>query len=286
MLSTRTLLEIISVIENWTTAELDRLAVAFNIEIPDQINGQNLSKARKANTILEILRQNEIEGPLSPNVQLDSVQYILDKFLREHPEDNGDANPFSDADKPVQTSEQLFETQYVRLVNSLKRDGYTINNGNVVSLLPEELIEDNVENELFRLLDEFGFNTAKGHLEQAIDNHSNGNWAGANGQFRTFMESLLVSISGHLIPTRICSGFGDAIQCLANPAMLDPVILSEQLNEVPSQNCNKPFINGLWKRLHPTGSHPGLSDEEDSTFRYHTLIVFARYLLKRIESRT
>lgn len=285
MLSTRTLIEIISIIENWTTAELDRLAVAFSIEIPDQINGQNLSKVKKANIILEKLKENEIEGPFSPNVQLDSVQYIFNKFLREQTDD-GEANLFSVDDVPVQTNEQLFETQNAKLVNSLKRDGYTINNGSVVSLLPEELIEDNVENELFRLLDEFAFNTAKGHLEQAIDNHSNGNWAGANGQFRTFMESLLVSISNHLIPTRSCSGLADAIQWLANPEMLNPVLLSEELNEVPSQNCNKPFINGLWKRLHPTGSHPGLSDEEDSTFRYHTLIVFARYLLKRIESRT
>jgi hypothetical protein len=287
MLSTRTLLEVITIIENWTAAELDRFAVAFNIVIPDQVNGQNLSKAKKANIIFEKLSQNEIAGPFSPDVQLDSIQYILDKFLRVQPVNNDAvANVFGVEQEPVQTPAQQFEVNYIRLVNSLKRDGYTINNKQVVSLLPEELIDDNVENELFRLLNKFEFNTAKGHLEQAIDNHSNGNWAGANGQFRTFMESLLVSISNHLIPDRNCTGFADAIQWLANSTMLIPTLLSQDLNEVPSQNCNKPYINGLWKRLHPTGSHPGLSDEEDSTFRYHTLIVFARYLLKRIESRT
>lgn len=287
MLSTRTLLEVITIIENWTAAELDRFAVAFRIEIPYQVNGQILSKASKANIILEKLSQNEIAGPFSPDVHLDSVQYILDKFLRAQPNNNNAVdNLFGDAQEPVQTPEQQFEANNLRLVNSLKRDGYTINNARVVSLLPEELIEDDVENELFRLLDNFGFDIAKGHLEQAIANHSNGNWAGANGQFRTFMESLLISISNRLIPNRNCTGFAEATQWLARPAMLNPVLFSEDLNEVASPNCNKPFINGLWKRLHPTGSHPGLSDEEDSTFRYHTLIVFSRYILKRVELRT
>lgn len=287
MLSTRTLLEVTAIIEKWTAAELERFAVTFNIEIPDQVNGQTLSKAKKANVIYTKLKQNEIVGPFSHDVQIDSVQYILEKFFREHPDNsNAGFDIFSHVQEPPQTFEQQFESNNIRLVNSLKRDGYTINNTKVVPLLPEELTEDNVENELFRLLDQYEFYTTKGHLEQAIDNHSSGNWAGANAQFRTFMESLLISITTLLLPDRNCTGFADAIQWLANSTMLNPPLLSEELNEVPSHNCNKPFINGLWKRLHPTGSHPGLSDEEDSTFRYHTLIVFARYILKRIESRT
>jgi len=46
------------------------------------------------------------------------------------------------------------------------------------------------------------------------------------------------------------------------------------------------FLQGLWKRLHPQGSHPGLSDEEDSTFRLHLMILTASYYLKRLDSRT
>ncbi|WP_202800236.1 hypothetical protein [Pontibacter sp. BAB1700] len=147
------------------------------------------------------------------------------------------------------------------------------------------MISANIENELVRMLTKFNFNTAKGHLEQAIENHSIGNWAGANGQFRTYMESLLIEISNKLIPSRTCTNIGDAINWLSNPAILSPVLLHKNLNEVPETGLNFPYVNGLWKRLHPTGSHPGLSDEEDSTFRYHTLIVFTRYLLSRIESR-
>ena len=207
--------------------------------------------------------------------------------MQDIPTQRNNPDPWSTIPDMVETKKPdiLFIENYPRLYNSVKRDGYTFNEQGVVPLLPSELIESNTENELFRLLNQFNFNTAKGHLEQAIENHNNGNWAGANGQFRTFMESLLIEISNYLIPERNCSNIGDAINWLSNPAILNPVLLNQHLNEVPVQGLNYPFVNGLWKRLHPTGSHPGLSDEEDSTFRYHTLIVFTRYLMSRLENR-
>jgi len=288
MLSKKTLLEIVFTIENWSAAEMERFAVTFGIDFPQQINGQNLSKTRKANIILDTLSRNELAGPFSDDIQIDSVQYILEKIIREMPLPMVQNNfGIFGAIHTVEneTVENCFVRLSPRLYNSIKRDGYTINSENVIPLLPEELVASNVGNELFRLLDLYNFSIAKGHLEQAIENHSTANWAAANGQFRTFMESLLISISNHLIPASNCTSFGDAIQWLSETAILNPVFLSPLLNEVPSLGCNKPYINGLWKRLHPTGSHPGLSDEEDSTFRYHTLIVFARYLLNRLETR-
>lgn len=286
MLSNKTLLEIVYTIENWPTAELDRFAVIFGIDITQQINGQTLSRARKANIILEVLSRNGLTGPFTDDIQIDSIQYILEKVIREMPPPAAQNNIGIFATAQANESvEQCFVRIYPRLYNSLKRDGYTVNNENIIPLLPEELVASNVGNELFRLLDLYNFTITKGHLEQAIENHSSANWAAANGQFRTFMESLLISIANHLLPQRNCTSFGEAIQWLSEIAILNPVFLSPQLNEVTSPACNKPYINGLWKRLHPTGSHPGLSDEEDSTFRYHTLIVFARYLLNRLETR-
>ena len=66
---------------------------------------------------------------------------------------------------------------------------------------------------------------------------------------------------------------------------VSPAFLRADLNEVENNNCNKPFIEGFWKRLHPEGNHPGLSDEEDSTFRYHISIVVALNLLNRLTKR-
>lgn len=288
MLNKRTLLEIIYLIENWNSAEIDRFALIFAVEIPEQLDGLNLSKAKKANLILTVLEKSGIRGPFTENAQLDAVQYIFEKFLRENPPQINELSLWSAVLEPVveqRKVDTLFIEHYPRLYNSFKRDGYSINENGVVPLLPSELVESNTENELFRFLEHFNFNTSKGHLEQAIENHTNSNWAGANGQFRTYMESLLIEISNYLLPERNCTNIGDAINWLSNPAILNPILLHQHLNEVPVQGLNFPFINGLWKRLHPTGSHPGLSDEEDSTFRYHTLVVFTRYLLSRLKNR-
>jgi hypothetical protein len=44
----------------------------------------------------------------------------------------------------------------------------------------------------------------------------------------------------------------------------------------------KNYINGLFKMLHTEGSHPGLSDEDHSTFRLHIVLVTARTFLRRL----
>ena len=44
------------------------------------------------------------------------------------------------------------------------------------------------------------------------------------------------------------------------------------------------FVEGFWKRLHPEGSHPGLSEQSDSTFRLHLFILVIHYFLTRLNS--
>jgi len=63
-------------------------------------------------------------------------------------------------------------------------------------------------------------------------------------------------------------------------ASLNPPFLHVDLNEWSGDGKN--FINGVLRRLHPDGPHPGLSDEEDSTFRLHLMILIARLLLRRL----
>jgi hypothetical protein len=59
--------------------------------------------------------------------------------------------------------------------------------------------------------------------------------------------------------------------------------LSQSLNEWDNNGLG--FIKGLVKRLRPHGSHPGLSDQEDSAFRLHTVLVTARLLLVRFDKK-
>jgi hypothetical protein len=65
-------------------------------------------------------------------------------------------------------------------------------------------------------------------------------------------------------------------------AAVTPPFLSRDTNEW--EDNGRGFINGLIYRLHPHGSHPGISDEEDSTFRLHIVLVTARLLLRRLSS--
>ena len=44
-------------------------------------------------------------------------------------------------------------------------------------------------------------------------------------------------------------------------------------------------MEGVFKLLHPEGSHPGLSNEEDCTFRLHMVLIIARHFLQRAKSR-
>ncbi|MGO9837288.1 MAG: hypothetical protein ACLP1X_24100 [Polyangiaceae bacterium] len=64
---------------------------------------------------------------------------------------------------------------------------------------------------------------------------------------------------------------------------MKPPFLLRELNEWDDNGLG--FFNGLIKRLHPQGSHPGLSEDEDSTFRLHIVLLTARLVLKRFAAR-
>ena len=139
------------------------------------------------------------------------------------------------------------------------------------------------DNEINVLLDELNFTTAKGHLEQAIASHSNGHWAAANGQLRTFFEALFDNIAltiDNAHATTLPSG-ENRRQFLAKT---QPPFLVEPLGEW--SNDGKNFVNGIFKRLHPEGPHPGLSKDEDCTFRLHIVLITARYFLRRAKQYT
>ena len=58
-------------------------------------------------------------------------------------------------------------------------------------MLPEVADLPNASNEVHMHLERNGFVVPLGHLNQAINAHSRGEWASANAQMRTFLEGLL-----------------------------------------------------------------------------------------------
>jgi hypothetical protein len=165
-----------------------------------------------------------------------------------------------EVDEPLATPDEA-------LRRALQLDGFVISGNRLRRALPVDAGLPAAESEVDRLLTKHGFAVPKGHLDQAIDAHVRANWASANGQFRPFFEGLLDAIAEKLVPSE-----GDSLRRL-----LQVGFIQRDLNE-------RDFVQGLMKRLHPKGSHPGLSGEEDSTFRFHLVLLTARLLLTRFDT--
>jgi hypothetical protein len=164
------------------------------------------------------------------------------------------------------------------LIHNLERDGFTVREKTLRRALPVDIGLPAIQSEVDRLLEKHRFNIPKGQLAQAIDAHARGNWAGANGQFRPFLEGLLEEITA-----RLASFAGQPLRGHASRSKLASIgFLRRDLNEWDDEG--RGFFNGLMNRLHPEGPHPGLSDDDDSTFRLHFVLLTAHLVLARFDT--
>jgi hypothetical protein len=165
-----------------------------------------------------------------------------------------------------------------KFLNSLNADGFSIVDGNLRAAFPPSLDLPAADDEVHQLLAQYNLRVSLGHLDQAIASHAAGLWAAANSQLRTFYESFFDEIALLIVPNCESIKAGETRrQKLAEIKFLD-----RNLNEWSDDGKN--FVNGTFKRLHPDGSHPGLSDEEDSTFRLHLMVLNARLFLRRLRA--
>jgi hypothetical protein len=175
-----------------------------------------------------------------------------------------------------------FSAYHPDLQRALDRDGFAVEDGHLRRALPAELDMPSADDEVHVRLEQNGYAVTRGHLDQAIATHARGEWAAANGQVRAFAESLLDDIAATLTPA------GQAAPAAGHPrrqflAHIDPPFFIGELNEWLDNGQG--FIEAFYRRLHPQGPHPGLSDEEDSTFRLHLALLTARLLLRRLAGR-
>lgn len=149
-------------------------------------------------------------------------------------------------------------------------------------MLPEDIPGTDfreAESELEGLLSQHGFDVPKGHLTQAIAAFQRGEWSSANGELRNFYESYLNEIADGL-------GYDGVESSKAKRdflGKLNPPFLLADYNEWDAQKTQ--FVQGLMNRMHPHGGHPGLSEEEDATFRLQISLITARLFLRRYSKR-
>jgi len=138
------------------------------------------------------------------------------------------------------------------------------------------------ESEVVQLLDRHGFTVAKGHLRLALSAFQRGDWSPANGELRKFYENYLNEIADKLG----YSGVQDSKVKRDFLGSLVPPFLLSDYNEWHANNQKPQYVQGLMNRMHPHGGHPGLSEEEDATFRLQVILVTARLFLRRFDQRT
>lgn len=265
--SRRTILAAADLLADRTNSGIDRFALEHGLEAV----AQGPSKLDKTNAIGRYLIQNPLVSDeygenLSDSVVIAIIQGAIER---------------SSSGYPVVFNSADYEVSFAALHHGLKRDGFTVEDGTLRRILPGMIDLPAADDEVHLLLDRFGLLVPRGHLDQGITAHVRGQWAAANAQFRTFIESLLDEIAVRAPTQR--GGYPAAgharRQWLANVA---PPFFIAGLNEW--SHDGKGFFEAFFRRLHPEGSHPGLSDEEDSTFRFHLVLLVGRHLLRRLQT--
>lgn len=152
----------------------------------------------------------------------------------------------------------------------------------LVRMLPSDVPEldfREAESEIMSLLDRHGFTVAKGHLKLAVSAFNRGEWSPANGELRKFYEGYLNDISTRLGYT----GRDISKEKRDYLGHRQPPFLLVDYNEWNPNNSKPQFVQGLMSRMHPHGGHPGLSEEDDATFRLQITLVTARLFLRRFD---
>lgn len=161
----------------------------------------------------------------------------------------------------------------------------TVKSVALVRMLPNDvpgLDFREAESEVVALLDRNGFVVAKGHLKQAVSAFQRGEWSSANGELRNFFESYLNEIASAL--GYVGSDDSKAKRDFLGHGVQPPFLLADY-NEWNSNNQKPQYVQGLMSRMHPHGGHPGLSEEEDATFRLQITLITARLYLRRFRQR-
>ena len=245
--------------------------------------------------INRFLLEHDLEGRIDGGSTRDRANSVA-RFLLEHPDDEEDGQNQTDliveelVDHAIRKSTRhgyfeyaRFVDRYANLNRALERDGYSVEDGQLRRILPQALDLPQADDEVHVLLLQQQFDVPLGHLDQAIGAHGRGECAGANGQLRTFVESLFDGIAQRLAAHLNVAAPAPGHLSRQWLAGLNPPFFIPELNEWSEQRTG--FIQAFFRRLHPQGAHPGLSDEEDSTFRLHLVLIAARSLLRRLENR-
>ncbi|WP_409526525.1 hypothetical protein [Nitrincola sp. MINF-07-Sa-05] len=224
MFSRTTILELIKALNFKTHDEIERFV--FELEMDGVVQGDYL-KQKETSISKHLVANAGTKGPSGSELAIDVVEYLLRKA------------PYSGY-------------EHASLVNALEKDGYILTETSVRKSLPSQIPLAENEDNLIKILRKRNFKIALGHYEQAIAAHGRGEWAAANAQLRSFVEEFF-----NRVHTLINVGSATDTQ-QRKIELAKSGFFAAHYNEFLYNGTG--FVEGFWKRLHPQGSHPGLSE--------------------------
>lgn len=260
MFSRATLIDIFTLFSVQSTSTLDKFFYKYGI---DEYTKYETSKERKVLAAVNYLVDNpNAKGILGGGMSFEMVEDILNLFVVNEYHYDENTGEFRD---------------FPKLKRLLLRDGFEIRESQLVRMVDSTI--DYIENEslLLKLLGKYKFQTAKGHYEQAVNAFTRGDWAACNAQIRTFVEELLWRIAEDITGNK----FSDSHSARSSLSQSSPKLFYPEFNEWLFNGQG--YFEAFWKRLHPQGSHPGLSNENDSMFRLNLVQISILEVLRRYD---
>ena len=162
------------------------------------------------------------------------------------------------------------QRMYESFRGSLRVDGADLVEGRIVSFLSPSVEPDQEQGVLESRLEQYAFGVARNHLDNALDLASDSKWEPANGEVRSFLESICEAIAAMIYsdsgepPVR-----GEARKFLAKQGFL---------NDQESK-----LLYSLFQILHGEGGHAGTSSSDDCHRRRLMAVSMANYYLERLD---
>lgn len=260
MFSRATLVDVFSLFSNQTHSALDQFFFKYGIE------EHTISASNKENKVMAAVRylieNPDSKGILGGNMAYEMVEEILGFYIENeyfYDKQSGEFNG------------------YPKLKRLLLKDGFEIRDRQLVRMVDSTI--NYVENEglLLKLLDKYKLSIARGHYDQSVSAFTRGDWAACNSQIRTFVEELLCKLAEEITGNNYSKSHSARTALSQNTPKLFYPELNEWLNDGTG------YFETFWKRLHPQGSHPGLSDENDSMFRLNIVQISILEVLRRYD---
>lgn len=259
MFSRATITDVLNLAADWSNSQLDNFMVKYGLD--HEATGSNRQN-KTTNAALYLIKNPNLPGVIGDNLQFEIIEHIINRSVQSTAIFDSSKNEF---------------IEYPQLRRLLLRDGFVIEDNNLIRTFDTTIDYSENENLLERLLDKHGFVTAKGHYEQARNNFNRGHWASCNSQLRSYVEEICNAIAEKVTG----QPYTDSHQARIALSQTDPPIFYKNLNEW--QDNGKGYFQTFWIRLHPEGSHPGLSNEEDSVFRLNLVQISSLEILRRYD---